>query len=184
MKKLVALVAALVMLLSFAVAEETVQNVVFTDMVPEDQLVLGTYAPVVEGFPAKIWVLDGALLPVAASEIPEEYFTGLEVGVFKFAGDESLKIILSALANDGGNFDDLVASLKEDPENFIETEEAIVNGFRSVSYSCKEADGSVIKYITIEVSDVVWLNIMFKDSDNDEFNQAAALLVASVAPVE
>lgn len=185
MKKLVALVAALVMLLSFAMAEETVQNIVFTDMVPEDQLEQqGIYAPVVEGFPAKIWVLNGAFLPVAASEIPAEVFTGMEVGVFKFADDESLLVILSAIANDGGSFDDLVAALKADPDTFIEPEEAIINGFRSVSYSCNEADGAVLRYATYEVSDSVWLNIMFKASDNEMYTQACGLLAASVAPAD
>lgn len=185
MKKTIALVMALAMLLSFATAETAeVATVNFTEMIPEEQLALGIYDTVSDDIPAKIWVLNGAFIAADASEVPEEYATGHEIGIFKYTADESLKVIFSALPNDGGSFDDLVKALKEDTETFAEVEEAVVNGIRAVSYSARDENGEILRYATYEVADYVWLNIMFKATDNDEFNQAVALIAASVAPAE
>ena len=185
MKKLTVLVMALVMLLSFAMAETAeISTVHFTEMIPEELLAAGTYDTLNEDIPAKIWVPNGMFTVADATEIPEEYATGLEIGMFKYAADESLKIIFTAVPNDGGTFDDLVAALKADPETFTEVEEAVVNGIRAIGYSSKDENGETLKYVTFEVADYVWLNLMYKETDNLEFNQAVGMISISVAPVE
>ena len=183
MKKLLALVMALAMLLSFAMAE--VASVNFLEMLPEDQLALGTYDTINEDMPAKMWVLNDTFIVADLSEIPEDYATGMEIGMLKFAADENLKVIFSALRIDGeGTLAETVAAMQEDPETFSDVEEATVNGINSVSYTCKGVNGETLKYITYEVTDYVWLNIMFIDSDNLDYNQAVALTAASIAPAE
>ena len=185
MKKTIALMMALMMLLSFAMAETAeIAKVSFAEMVPEDQLALGTYDTLNDDIPAKIWVLNGAFTAADPSEVPEEYASGLEIGIFKYAADDSLKIIFSAVPNDEGTFDDLIAAMKAQPEEFTEVEECVVNGIRAVGYACKGENGETLRYATYEVTDYVWLNIMYKETDNVEFNQAVGLMAASVAPVE
>jgi len=184
MKKLSALVLALVMLLSFAAAEGAVNTINFTEMLPADQLALGTYDTLTEDFPAKIWVLNNAFAVVDPAEYPADYETDMTIGVFKYIADESLLVVFSMLPNDTGSWEDLVEGVKADPENFLEVEEAVVNGFRTVTYKCPDEDGSLLAFATYEVDPSMYLNIMFKVSENDEFNQAASMIAASVAPVE
>ena len=85
MKKLTVLVMALVMLLSFAMAETAeISTVNFTEMIPEELLAAGTYDTLNEDIPAKIWVPNGMFTVADATEIPEEYATGLEIGMFSY----------------------------------------------------------------------------------------------------
>lgn len=185
MKRLIALIIALTALFSFAAAETTeAATLTFADLMPEEELALGTYDTLNEDIPAKIWVPNGVFTVADVSEIPEEYATGMEIGVFKFAADESLKVIFFELPNDDGTFDALVESLKAEPESFSSVEEVVVNGIRAVSYDGKDENGETLKYATYEVADYVWLNLMFKATDNAEFNQAVALIAASVIPAE
>ena len=182
MKKLSALVLALVMLLSFASAETAVID--FTSMLSEDELALGTYDTLTEDFPAKIWVLNNAFAVVDPADYPADYETDMTIGVFKYIADESLLVVFSQLPNDTGSWEDLVEGVKADPENFLEVEEAVVNGIRAIAYKCPEEDGSRLAFSTFEVDPSMYLNIMFKVSENAEFNQAASMIAASVAPVE
>ena len=185
MKKTLAMVMALAALLSFATAETAeVATINFAEMIPEEQQALGTYDTVNEDIPAKIWVLNGAFTAEEASAVPEEYATGLEVGIFQFVADESLKVIVTAIPNDGGSFDDLVAAVTADTENFTNAEECIVNGIRAIGYDCKDENGETLRYITYETADYVWLNLMYKVTDNVEYDQAVSLMAVSVAPVE
>ena len=71
MKKLSALILALVMLASFAMAET--QVVTFTDMISEDQLALGTYDTLNDELPVKIWIPDGYFAVVNPSDDPDAY---------------------------------------------------------------------------------------------------------------
>lgn len=184
MKKLVALMAALVMLLSFAMAEETaVQEINFSDYVSEElQETMGKYDKLTEDFPAMIWVLNDTFNMYDASGVPEELATGLELGIFKFAADESLFVIFSVLANDGGSFDDLVASLKAETDNFSNVQEAVINGVRAVSYASALTPG--YSFATYAVFDDAWLNIMFTDGQNEDFAQAVSLISLSVKAAE
>ena len=185
MKKILALVIALAALLSFATAETAeIATINFAEMIPEEQQALGTYDTVNEDFPAKIWVLNGAFTPADASEVPEEYATGLEIGIFKFNADESLKVIVTGIPNDGGTFDELVAAVKADPDEFTDVEECIVNGIRAIGYACTDENGEKLTYVTYETSDDMWLNLLYKVTDNVEFNQAVSLMAISVAPVD
>ena len=189
MKKLVALIIALVILLSFAMAEETtVGSVVFTEIMSEEDLAQGVYDKITDDFPAKIWVPNDTFIVADLSEIPEEYSTGLEIGMFKFAADENLKVIFSEIPNDTDTFDDLIKTLKEDKDEvgnlyFSDVEEAVVNGVRAVSYKSNIDDDEIV-YATYEVSDVMWLNIMAMDSTNEDYAQAVNLICRSVAAAE
>ena len=184
MKKLVALMAALVMLLSFAMAEETaVQAVNFDEMVPvEQQEALGKYDKLIDGFPAMVWVLNDTFNIYDASGVPEELATGFELGIFKYAKDENLFVIFNPIANDGGSFDDLVAALKAEPDNFNTIQEAVINGVRAVSYASALTPG--YSFATYAVSDDMWLNIMATDGQDEDFAQALSLLCLSVKAAE
>lgn len=183
MKKLSALILALVMLASFAMAEP--QVVTFTDMVSEDQLALGTYDTLNDELPVKVWIPDGYFAVVNPSDDPDAYILDMTIGVFKYLPDESQQLFFNMMASDTGTFDDLINGLKAEPENFLKVEEAIVNGFRCVSYQCPEGTDEFVAYATYEITPAVYLNIMFKTNDaNVEFNQIASVIAASVAPAD
>ena len=131
------------------------------------------------------WIPNGVFTVADTSEIPEEYATGLEIGVLKFAADEDLKVIFSEVPNDGSStLADVIEAMKAEKENFFDVVEAKLNGINAVSFTTKDANGENIKNATFEVSDSVWLNMKFRETDNLEFNQAVLLISASVAPVE
>lgn len=189
MKKLVALMAALVMLLSFAAAEETaVATYNFDEMVSKDlQETLGKYDVLTVDFPVKIWVPNDTFVAADASEVPEEYATGHEIGMFKFAADESLIVVFTAIPNDTSDFDSLLKSLREDKDEdgnfyFTDVQEAVINGVRAVSY--KVSDDEKAMYATYEVSDDMWLNIMFLNSENEAYTQAAGMICMSVTTAD
>ena len=183
MKKLSALILALVMLASFAMAEP--QVVTFTDMISEDQLALGTYDTLNDELPVKVWIPDGYFAVVNPSDDPDAYILVMTIGVFKYLPDESQQLFFNMMASDTGTFDDLINGLKAEPENFLKVEEAIVNGFRCVSYQCPEGTDEFVAYATYEITPAVYLNIMFKTNDaNVEFNQIASMIAASVAPAD
>jgi len=189
MKKLFALMAALVLLLSFAMAEETeVGSVVFTEIMTEEELAQGIYDRITDDFPAMIWIPNDTFIIADLSEIPEDYATGHEIGLLKFAADESLKVIFTELPNDTGTFDDLLTTLREDKDPdgnpyFYEIEEAVVNGIRAVSYK-STLDSDDVVYATFEILDYDWLNIMVIESTNEEYAEAVSQICRSVRVAE
>ena len=182
MKKLIALVMALAMLLSFAAAETA--TVDFTSMLSEADLALGTFVKVSEDLPAAVWIMNDLFTVVPPEEYPEELTTGHECLVLACADSPEDRVVMSVLSNDTGTFDDLVKALNDDPATFSEVEEAVINGIRSVGYKVTEEDGTVLMYATYEVTDYAYLNIVFRQSDNMPYLQAAGLMVASVSLVE
>lgn len=187
MKKLSALMLALVMLLSFAAAEDAVTTINFTEMLPADQLALGTFDTLTEDMPVKVWVPNDTFAVADLSTLPDEFVSDLTIGAFKYLADESKVICFNLLPNDEGEFADLVAALKADTESFRDVDEAIVNGYHSVSYKTPEEDGTITAFATYEIEPEMYLNIMFKTTENEAdalFNQFASLIAASVSPVE
>lgn len=187
MKKLSALMLALVMLLSFAAAEGAVATINFTEMLPADQLALGTFDTLTEDMPVKVWVPNDTFAVADLSTLPDEFVSDLTIGAFKYLADESKVIYFNLLPNDEGAFADLVAALKADTETFRNVDEAIVNGYHSVSYKVPEEDGTITALATYEIKPEMYLNIMFKTTENEAdamFNQLASLIAASVSPAE
>ena len=180
MKKLFAALVALVMLLSFAVAEETeVVDIHFTDTISEEEFAKGEYVDLAEDF-ASVWIPNDLFVEMDLAEVPDAYATGLELKVYKFAADEKLLLIFSSLPNDTGTFDELIDKLKADQESFSEVEEAVVNGNRAVAYKSKIDEDETLVFVSYEVSENAWLNIMAADSDNDDYMEAARTISRSV----
>ena len=157
----------------------------FTAYVSADlQALLGTWDSFTEDFPAKAWIRNDIFVKGDVSDVPADYATGHEIGVYKSATDDSLMVIFSEVPNDGGSFDELVAAMKKDEEHFPEVDEAIINGVRAVSYNYKFDDGNIMLNSTHEIADDVWLNIMFPMNDNEDFTQGAGIICMSVTPIK
>ena len=177
MKKLTAAILALVMLLSFAMAETApVEEINFENVLSAEELEKGNYILLQEDFPVEAWIPSE---PFVEGTIPED---AASVGVFLvinyYEGTDNDAVAFMRLASDKP-FDDLVAALKADTENFSQVEEAVVNGIRAVSYMAAVED-MTLAYVTYEIAEGDFLSIYFQVTDNQDYLQMARLVALSV----
>ena len=191
MKKMLALLIGLVMLFSFAAAEPDVFS--FAEMISEEELAKGTYEALSDDIPVKIWVMNGAFRAADISEVPEAYATGLEIGIFKFIPDENRMVILSAVPDNGGSFDDFAADMKANTETSSGIFDAVINGIRAIVYETQGENGEALSYFIYEAADDVRLSLLAVGFDDELYdvgygsmpaNAYAQLIVLSVAPAE
>ena len=181
MKKLAAAILALVMMLSFAMAEtDSISEVNFESMVSAEELALGNYILMGDDFPVEVWIPSE---PFVESEIPEDAAQlGVFLSIVYYEGTDNDVIAFSHLSSDQP-FDALIEALKAQTETISQVDEAVVNGLRTVTYMA-QAEGLTFAYATFEVTEGDLLSIYFPVTENTDFLDWARLIVASVRPYD
>lgn len=180
MKKLISAVIALAMLFSFALAEgtDTVYNVNFEEVVPEETRAGGDYIHLAEDQQLQVWIPSPETAQFVETEIDE---TSAQLGVFLaltyYAGTDQDAIAFMRNQIDG-TFEELVAVLKED-SSISEVDLGLVNGINAVSYRATTDQGDYM-YVTYELDGEI-LSVFFPVTENEEFLAWAKTIVISVS---
>ena len=170
MKKLFALVLALLMLGSFACAEGV--NLSWDDVAEQAATIEGEFKTFDE-ISVKIWIPD----VLKESELSDEDREGGYIGYF-MTDDQSAAVGVQYVDMNGMSLDDYQEAISED-EGVTEIERGTLNGFDALSY---EYNGNGVIAFTTEMGYI--LEVSCGPLSDDGFKAVAAIVICSIQPAE
>lgn len=181
MKKLAAILMALTMLLSFAMAEEVEGQVAFNFAdLGEEVTSAGRYVQL-GGTNLKFWMP----YDFEAKEIPQEDTYADVAALLAYTADPQLTAVITASETEV-DYATLVSQLQADPDYFQELDLVKANGLNSVSYRYVDDDGVPCLRI-IYMLDGYSINFIAPVTDGEAsamFQQLFGLMGASLSPIE
>ena len=207
MKKIVAILMALAVLFSFAMAEVTPTNlsstqkqtatataaptaepaaaaepavVNFREALTADQLAAGTYVQVLE-LPLQYWVANDVF---TNEEVPAEEGYEETIAILAFIANPEEKIVIDCGETEL-DFDTFYGNLTaEDMKDyFSDVTRATVNGMDCAAYLCLNEDGT--KTRTVEYfSENTFVKFAWPETEDDDFDNFATMTATSLEAIQ
>lgn len=176
MKKLLVALLALVMMMSFAVAETAQEEKVDYTQIPEEIFAKGAEISITDfvGQPAKVWISDELSEAPLTDELKQ---SGIFMVLGMAEGTETEQVAFQFLTSDA-TMEQFVASLKENAQVTSVDEPTKVHGFDAVSYNVVTEQGNLV-FATYKLEKGL-LNIYFPISKNPDFLKLAAYMASSL----
>lgn len=180
MKRILAVLFALMMVFTFAAAEtgtETEQAGSFRDMMSEEELAAGTYTSL-GGLPMQVWMPNNKFTELEIPDDNDEY--EYAVAYLAYTENPDYRVTVKCLEADQ-SYEDLIATLT-DPDFaavFQDVQPAVANGFDAVSYTYNGEEDEQTRIIEFYV-DGFLVVFSFPVVEDAMFMQYASMMSASM----